>query len=253
MKTLLVHTQSMRTKFILLITVLVLISTSFSLAQRPKVGGEANDFTLVDSAGEVVSLSDLQGTPVVLNFWATWCLPCREELPFFQTTYDEINGLSDTHEMMEETAEDSGEMDTTEEAMSNEQTDEQTDEEVAEDASAEKAEQVAKKLHFVIVNNNEAAEKANAFLEEININLTALADVTKDERQALEDAGTELDKTIDVVKSYRVRGMPTTFYIDADGVIQVIKQGLITPHSMQQDLAKIGIDWQPVIEESSGG
>ena len=37
--------------------------------------------------GETVSLSDYRGQPVVLNFWATWCTPCREEMPLLQETY----------------------------------------------------------------------------------------------------------------------------------------------------------------------
>jgi len=240
--------QSLNIKITVILTILTLMLSSISFAQRPTVGGAANDFKLVDAAGDVVSLSDFHGTPVVLNFWATWCVPCREELPFFQTTYDEINGISDAHMMSEE--EDVSE--STGVAVSEDDSTESTMDSNMDSNMSEMAEAPAKKLHFVIVNNNEAAEKANAFLEEININLTALADVTKDERNALADAGTEIDKSLDVVKSYRVRGMPTTFYIDADGVIQVIKQGLITPQTMQQDLAKIGIDWQPVVEEDSG-
>lgn len=259
-----------RIKAIILLIALTLILSTTSFAQRPTIGGEANDFTLVNSAGEVISLSDLEGTPVILNFWATWCVPCREELPFFQTTYDEVNGTSDAHNMSDNTSENmSNDMDedaledATEEVITEDEEDSSTSENSDEESNTnanttetseivEEAEEVTKKLHFVIVNNNEDGEKATAFLEEININLTSLIDASKDERKALADAGTELDKTIDVVKNYRVRGMPTTFYIDADGVIQVIKQGLITPQSMQQDLAKIGIDWQPVIEEDSG-
>ena len=254
----------MRTNLTLLLTAFTLILTTVSFAQRPTVGGPANDFTLVNSTGEVISLSDLQGTPVILNFWATWCVPCREELPFFQTTYDEINGVSETHEMSNEMSESTSEKTTAsaEEAESSQDATVSTDTTRSTDTTSENAdntmsdtievsEEPAKKLHFVIVNNNEDGEKATAFLEEINITLTSLIDATKDERTALADAGTELDKTIDVVKNYRVRGMPTTFYIDADGIIQVIKQGLITPQSMQQDLAKIGIDWQPVIEEDN--
>ena len=46
-----------------------------------KPGQEAPDFELQDATGQKLSLRSLRGKPVLLNFWATWCAPCVEEMP----------------------------------------------------------------------------------------------------------------------------------------------------------------------------
>lgn len=55
----------------------------------PQVDREAPSFSLRDPAGAVVQLKQLRGKPVLLNFWATWCIPCREELPELEQLHRE--------------------------------------------------------------------------------------------------------------------------------------------------------------------
>jgi cytochrome c-type biogenesis protein len=52
-----------------------------------QVGKPAPNFVLKDVDGHPVSLAALKGKPVLINFWATWCLPCREELPLIRDEY----------------------------------------------------------------------------------------------------------------------------------------------------------------------
>ncbi|MEL7311944.1 MAG: TlpA disulfide reductase family protein [Pseudomonadota bacterium] len=54
-------------------------------------GQSAPDFSLQNSAGEQVSLSDLRGDVVMINFWATWCGPCREEMPLLDELHSRYN------------------------------------------------------------------------------------------------------------------------------------------------------------------
>lgn len=54
---------------------------------NPKAGFAAPDFTLDKLDGGQVTLSELRGHPVVLNLWASWCLPCRKEMPAIEKAY----------------------------------------------------------------------------------------------------------------------------------------------------------------------
>ncbi len=151
-----------------------------------EVGEPAPDFALLNRAGQKVSLAELSGTPVVLNFWATWCLPCLDELPIFQ----------------------------------------RASEEVGEGAT------------FLLVNNNERAEAAAAYLEAQGITLPAGLEPTRRERAEL-----ELDTTTAVLRRYQVLGIPTTFFIDAEGVVQSVKPGPLSAAELSERLLTLGITW----------
>lgn len=85
----------------LLVTAIVVVAVAiiFSIVLRQKErfkpvleGSVAPDFTLPDLKGRMVSLSDYKGKVIFLNFWATWCKPCREEMPSMEVIYNNLNG-----------------------------------------------------------------------------------------------------------------------------------------------------------------
>lgn len=70
-------------KKILLFLVVCICFTTFSFA------ASAPDFTLQDLDGQQVSLSDYKGKVIFIDFWATWCPPCRQSIPSVEKLYDE--------------------------------------------------------------------------------------------------------------------------------------------------------------------
>lgn len=58
---------------------------------RVRIGAPAPNFQLYDLTGRLVTLSDYRGRVVLLNFWATWCGPCRVEMPAMEDLYREFN------------------------------------------------------------------------------------------------------------------------------------------------------------------
>jgi peroxiredoxin len=126
---------------------------------NPKEGFTAPDFTLNLLDGGSVTLSDLRGQPVVVNFWATWCLPCREEMPAIENIYQSYRDLGLTVIGLNLTSQDS-------------------EKEVA------------------------------AFVEELNLTFPIA-----------------LDRDGSVSDRYRLMGLPTTFFINKDGVIVSVVVG----------------------------
>ena len=125
----------------------------------PAPGKTAPDFELQSLEGETVSLESLRGKYVMLNFWATWCGPCRVEMPYFE----------DIHRDPEWS--DRG-------------------------------------LVILAVNLGEPAELVQSFMDAFGLTFTVL-----------------LDSQHEVGMLYNARLIPTTYFLDKDGIIKDIKIG----------------------------
>jgi peroxiredoxin len=65
----------------------------FPAAYADVVEGPAPDFTLKSRSGENVKLSEYRGDVVMINFWASWCAPCRQEMPLLEDMYKKYSDL----------------------------------------------------------------------------------------------------------------------------------------------------------------
>ncbi len=76
--------------FTALLSVLLFMSCNRG-SHPPRIGNAAPDFTITDSQ-HTVALNQLRGKPVVLNFWATWCAPCVQEMPSLVQLQKQMGG-----------------------------------------------------------------------------------------------------------------------------------------------------------------
>ncbi|MFC2013870.1 TlpA family protein disulfide reductase [Chloroflexota bacterium] len=116
------------------------------------IGKQAPDFQLINLEGRTVSLSDLRGEPVLINFWAIWCSPCRGELLYIQQIYDEWSG---------------------------------------------------KGLVILAIKIGESSSEVSEFMKSYILSFPVI-----------------LDTGGKVAQKYNIRGIPTTLFIDRDGVIR---------------------------------
>jgi peroxiredoxin len=140
----------------------------------PVQGAPAPDFKLLTPGGEQIQLSELRGQPVLINFWATWCAPCRIEMPALQSRFEKFR--------------DAG-------------------------------------LVVLAVDFDESASDVVAFGEELELTFPLL-----------------LDPGAVIQQLYRIRGYPSSFFVDAEGVIQLQHIGVMTEGQLDDNLAQIGLE-----------
>ena len=140
----------------------------------PFVGKQAPDFTLPRLDGTEVSLSQFYGQPVVINFWASWCLPCREEMPELVRAYE-----------------------------------------------SHKAEDLM--ILGLNLTYSDSLPDVQAFATEFNITFPVL----------LDEDGTVSQKL------YPVLGLPTSVFINRDGIIARVQIGKMTGPQIDQYIAEI--------------
>ena len=134
------------------------------------VGLPAPDFSLPTLDGGEFTLSELRGKPVVLNFWATWCIPCQRELPALQRA----------------------------------------------------AEQYEDAVVFAGVDQGETVEAVQRYLDGLDVTFTI----------PMDDRG-------DVGNQYNIKGLPTTYFIDANGIIRSVWMGEMNAIVLAEQIAKI--------------
>jgi len=133
------------------------ISCSTETNQNPWIGKPAPDFQYQDADGQSVSLSNFRGRPVLINFWATWCYPCRIEIPYILQVYNKWS--------------DDG-------------------------------------LVLLTINDGESPSRVGEFMQSQGLSFPVLLDIKGS-----------------IAQNYNVVGLPTTFFIDKDGIIQDVKVG----------------------------
>lgn len=79
-------------RIVFIALMVLLVSSSCTKEKKQAIeGDEAPDFTLSDINGSDVRMSDLRGKVVLIEFWATWCPPCRESIPAMNEIYKRYN------------------------------------------------------------------------------------------------------------------------------------------------------------------
>jgi len=151
-----------------MLTLGILVVGCSTPVEVPEIGKPAPSFRLTDIDGQPVSLSDLRGKPVLINFWATWCYACGVEMPYIQEVYNEWSEHG---------------------------------------------------LVVLAINIGESPSQVDRFILEHNLSFPVL-----------------LNPEGNVAKKYNIRAIPTTYFIDGDGIIKDIKIGAFNSAAEIEDI-----------------
>ncbi len=137
----------------------------------PVEGHLAPDFEMQYADGRRLRLSDLRGQPVLINFWASWCGPCRVEMPELIEAYTAHRG---------------------------------------------------ERLEVIAVNVQEESAVAQAYAAELGMPFLVV-----------------VDSTGDIARRYQVRNLPSSLFIDREGVIRARWMGILSREQLQKHLREI--------------
>ena len=181
---------------------------------RPALYHPAPDFTLprfssIGQEGELFTLSAAKGRPVVLNFWATWCGPCRREFPALQAAAARHGGCM-AGESVGESRQNPGGLNSDSDCVL-----------------------------FIGVNQGENAETVARFLNEVGGPSGG-----NESSPAIQSDGTSefeiiLDRSLEVGQRYNVQGLPLTYFIDTEGTIRGVWSGEMNSVILAEQIAEI--------------
>lgn len=129
--------------------------------QGPSEGNKSPGFSYINDEDEKINLSDLEGKVVFLNFWASWCPPCKKEMPAIQNIFEKYNYNEE-------------------------------------------------EIKVISINIQEQHNQIQSFMSSNNLSFPVI-----------KDPGT-------LAQNYGVRGIPSSFFLDKEGIIRVIHTGSMT-------------------------
>ena len=182
---------------------------------RPALYHPAPDFTLPrfslsGAAGDLFTLSEEKGRPIVLNFWATWCGPCRREFPALQAAAVRHGGCTSPG---------------------------------ASDGESQRGQsgpaQNSDCVLFIGVNQGENEDTVARFLNEVGGPSAVSESSPANQSDGTSEFEIILDRSLEVGQRYNVQGLPLTYFIDTEGRILGVWSGEMNSVILAEQIAEI--------------